>query len=367
MMSSPGFIPSLIWGVITISLLVFVHEGGHYLAARLCGLEVSEFMLGLPGPKLSWKRGNTLYGVTAIPFGGYCRIPALEGSGPAAELGVMTEEERAVYASVPMWKRVVVLLAGVVTNLLLAIVVLTLALTLWGQYVDRGFVSPAPGGPAAAAGLPDGVQLLSIDGVGISDFNDIVAVVETREAGDVVEVRYRDEETGDETAKTAMVTLTAYPDDDPTSSVYQPRPYLGVSPRYVRERQPVLVAIAQSFDYLRLTAQGILNLFNPMTFRQTIGESASVVGIAIIAAEAAKNGPWEYATLVAVISLSLGLMNLLPIPPLDGGKILMELIQKATGRPLKQGLVIGVSMAGLVLLVGFMIFVTYNDIARLLQ
>jgi regulator of sigma E protease len=349
-------VQSIVWGIITISILVFVHEGGHFLAARACGLEVEEFMIGLPGPKISKVWGKTRYGITAIPFGGYCKIPALEGegSGLAAELGAGTLPADA--PKVPAWKKIIVLSAGIIVNLVMAIAIFTIVLTGWGTLTDHGNVDPAAGGPAAAAGLQDGDDIVAINGKTVEDFEDLVTIIDALKVGDTATVTYVRPSDVD---GTLTITLAVHPDD-------AAKAYLGVQPHYVMERVPFFKALKMSFGYLNMTAEAIAQLFHPSTFKQTISQSSSVIGISVIAAEAAAAGPLQYASLVAAISLSLGLMNLLPLPPLDGGKILIELIQLITRRPLKQNIVIAVSLAGFGVLFAFMLFVMYNDVARMI-
>ncbi|MDR1412433.1 MAG: M50 family metallopeptidase [Actinomycetes bacterium] len=386
----------IFWGIITLSLIVVAHEGGHALAARAVGLEVSEFMIGLPGPSITKKIGRTTFGITAIPFGGYVRVPALEGeaeNGLAAELGAgeLSEEARAV----PAWKRIVVLSAGVVVNLVLALTIFTLVLTLWGVPTDRGYLNPQPDAPAARAGVRAGDKVVSIDGKAVADFDALVVAVDAHKVGEqltlvvsragrelpamtITLARHPDADSAsgnasgnasgsaDGSDNTDRADDTSGNADDPTTGT-DDAAYLGVSPRYVNVRLSLPRAAAMSFNYLTLTARGILNLFRPSTFSSTVSQSSSVIGIAVIAADAAAAGPMQYATLIAAISLSLGLMNILPIPPLDGGKILIEIIQLIIRRPLKQNIVIGVSLVGFGLLAAFMVFVMYNDIARLFQ
>jgi len=406
----PGVIPSLFWGIITISMLVFIHEAGHFAAARLLGLKVTEFFIGLPGPRISFKRGDTTYGITVVPLGGWVRVPALEGSGPGAELGTMTEEERAEYNSVPAWKRVTVLLAGVFTNLLVAIVILTALFTYTGVPIDH--VDPVPGGPAAVAGLPDNARIVDIDGARIHHFGQLVRAVGNHAPGDVVAVTYvaeggarntiqvtlgerpsdaeiaagldtkldADEQAeaqdqslpagsddSDEEAGTADVPEAADEADAPDEEPAPAPAHLGVinlPPTF--EHRGVWGSFLYSFTYIQLTAEGISRLFSPATFTEAIGDASSVIGISVFAAHTAQAGFQSFITFIALISIALGLMNLLPIPPLDGGKIVYEIIQKVTGKPVPQKVQIGFSMAGFILLFGLMFYLMGQDIFRLI-
>jgi len=375
----PGFVPILFWGIITISLLVFIHEAGHFLAARALGLKVTEFFIGLPGPRISFKRGETTYGITCVPLGGWVRIPALEGSGPAAELGIMTEEERKEYEKVPAWKRVTVLLAGVFTNLAFAIIVLTALFTYTGIPAD--LVDPIPDGPAAVAGMPAGAQVINIDGQRTHNFPQLVSTIAGYEPGDTVAVTYVSREGERNTTNTIQVTLEERQPPEPLLDedgeiipIPEPPPGAPAPPtaqmgvlltQQFYEPTNVFGAFTYSFTYIVLTAEGIARFFSPATFPEAIGDATSVVGISVFAAHTASAGFITYATLLALISIALGLMNLLPIPPLDGGKIFFEIVQKVTGKPVPQTLYVGISLVGFALLIVLMVYLIGQDLFRI--
>jgi len=361
----PGIIPTIFWGITTISILVFIHEAGHFLAARALGFKVTEFFIGLPGPSLKFKRGDTTYGVTCIPLGGYVRIPALEGSGPGAELGLMTEEERKEYEKVPAWKRVTVLLAGAFANLLVAVVLLTALFSYAGIPSDR--VDPVPDGPAAMAGMPDNVQVVNIDGRRIHNFGQLGTIVERSLPGDTMSVTYVTEagqrNTIDITLEPRPIPDDLPPEIDPADL---PPAHMGVlRTQVVFEQVSVFRAFSYSFTYIAFTAEAIGRLLSPQTFPEAIGDASSVIGISVISAHTAAAGFLPFVSLIALISISLGLMNLLPVPPLDGGKILFEIIQKITGKPVSQNLQVGISFAGFAILIVLMIYLMGQDLFRI--
>ena len=375
--SLPGFLPSLFWGIITISFLVFVHEAGHFLAARILGLRVTEFFIGLPGPRISFKRGDTTYGITAIPLGGWVRVPALEGSGPGAELGTMNPEEQAEHDSVPAWKRVTVLLSGVIANLVLAIVILTALFTYTGIPIDK--IDPVPGGPAAIAGIPDDSEIVEIDGSRIRHFGMLSDIIAKHQPGDEVAVTYVSAQGIKNTVNVTLEPRTIPEElavDEQGNPLTQeqleellaelPPAQMGVIRTAISyERVGLLPAFGYSFTYIQLTAEGISRLFVPTTFVQAIGDATSVIGISVFAAHTASAGFVSFVTFIALISIALGLMNLLPIPPLDGGKILFEIIQKITGKPVPQGFQIGISMFGFGILIVLMVYLMGQDLFRI--
>ncbi len=409
---------ALFWGVITFSLIVVIHEGGHFLTARMFGVKVHEFMVGLPGPAIRFRGKKTTYGVTAIPLGGYVRIAGMDpgpedprlaevlasltrvGTANAIEVSTVTgfdsgdadrmlitladwdalvqspddeytyvsrftpeeasdptallDKARSVtYRALPTWKRVVVLSAGVVLNLVTAIAVFTFVLSVFGYLQETTFVGGVnPGSGAQAAGIRADDRLVSFDGVPIGEWADLTREVTVREAGDVVLVTV--ERNGKLLDLTA--TLGARPEG--------PGALLGVQTRVEQVHPNVAEALVQSVSYIGLTFKAIAGFFNPSTFQQSISQSSSVIGASYIAAEAARTGPLDYAAIVAVLSLSLGVINILPIPPLDGGKVAIEIVEKLRGKPLSRNLSLGLSASGAVLLFALIGYLMYADVVR---
>jgi len=408
---------ALFWGVLTFSLLVVIHEGGHFAAARLFGVKVHEFMVGLPGPALRIKGAKTTYGITAVPLGGYVRIAGME-PGPedpqlgaalaavtrlgqansdalARELGIeapaadrllltladwdaveqldsdaysyrsrfsasdaedpdLLDRARSVtYRALSTWKRVVLLSAGVVLNLLTAVLVFTIVLATWGYYDQTGAIdSVSKGSAAEKAGLQAGDRVTAIDGEEVDSWQALVTTLARYQAGDTVTVEYvRD---GD--VASAKATLGAKPGTT--------APLLGVAPEVVRIQPSVIQALVLSVSYIGLTFQAIAGFFNPETFRTSIQGASSVIGASYIAADAAKAGPLDYAGIVALLSLSLGVINIFPIPPLDGGKVAVELVERLRGRPLSRNVSLSLSAVGAVLLFALIGYLMYSDVVR---
>jgi len=414
---SDGF-AALFWGILTFSVLIIIHEGGHFLTARAFGVKVHEFMIGLPGPAIRWHGPKTTYGVTAIPLGGYVRIAGME-PGPenpllatvlaavtlrddanafevATELGLeesdvdaalivladwfaiepvegdeyryrsrfdaadandanaLLDRARAItYRALPTWKRLVVLSSGVVMNLLAAVLVFTVVLSVWGYYPETGAVGTvSPGSAAEKAGLVVGDRLVSVDGEKVEGWQALIVLLGAHEVGDSVTIAY----VRDGVKATTVAVLGAKPDGS--------GPLLGVGP----ETKLVVLspprAFATSFGFIGLTLKAILGYFNPDTFRVSIQHSSSVIGAAYMAADAAKSSALDYAGLFAMLSLALGVINIVPIPPLDGGKVAIEIIEKLRGRPLPTRFSVGVSVGGALLLFTLIGYLMYADVMR---
>ncbi|KAF0208108.1 MAG: RIP metalloprotease RseP [Actinomycetota bacterium] len=415
-----GFLGSLgvvFWGVITFSILVVLHEGGHFLAARAFGVKVHEFMLGLPGPALRIETKNMTWGVTAIPLGGYVRIAGMEPGaedellGPALKavaasekmeagelavlLGVPRKRATAIlttledwaaivpldemhYAAaenvdrtadeVPMldrarsityrglktWKRIVVLCAGVTVNIVTAILTFTIVLSVWGiPGPDLALGSVVPASAAATAGLTVGDRITAVNGTTVESWEAFLAIMGKTSPKQAVTIAY---ERGG-TKSVATVTL----------GEQDGRGFLGVGAGTKYTKYPVLEALGQSFQWTGMVFVAVVNFFNPSTFGESIKGARGVVGIAVMASDAAKSGPLDYAWLIALLSLSLGAMNILPIPPLDGGKIAVEIVERIAGRPLGRRLSIAMSAAGAILLFSLIGYLLYADVVRIVS
>lgn len=413
---------AVFWGVLTFSILVVLHEGGHFAVARAFGVKVHEFMLGLPGPAIRWKGKNTVYGVTAFPLGGYVRIAGME-PGPedprlavalafvttrrrvtandiaealglqladaddvlvtlvdwgairvpegeedentyeaiheaeaAQDPGTLLDAARSItYRGLSTWKRIAVLSAGVIVNLLSAVLVFVLVLSLYGVPTPTLKVDlAAAGSAAAAAGIKSGDTVRSIDGKRLADFEGLLAVLAKSQPGD-------------------KVTIGVVRADEPVAldvtlgRSESGQAQLGVEVTSENVRLTPLAALKESFVWIGLVAKAIGGFFNPATFQESVDGSRSVVGISVIVAQAAERGPIDYAFLVALLSLSLGIMNILPIPPLDGGKVAIEIIEALARRQLPRKVTIGLSLAGAVLLFTFIGYLMYADVVRVVQ
>lgn len=409
---------ALFWGVVTFSILILLHEGGHFLAARAFGVKVHEFMLGLPGPSLSWRspRTDVRYGVTMVPLGGYVRIAGME---PGAEdpllgraLGIVVDRERTdvaeladalglerdrasallatiedygagesaaktqalaplvarepgetddvllarvrstVYRGQRPWKRVVILAMGVLANLVAAILILVLTLTLWGVPTPTPVLEEvAAGAPAAVAGMRPGDRIVSLDGIAVSDWAQVTTAMRAAKEGQTVAVGIH----------RAGALLTLHP-------ILTARPggggMLGVTASLVDVPMPAGEAIGASFSMVGQVFVAVGQMLNPKTFAVSVQGARSIVGISYEVANAAAQGPLSYAWMIAVLSLSLGVMNILPIPPLDGGKIASEFVEIVLRRPLPRKLSLAFSATGAVLLFSLVFYLMYADIVR---
>jgi regulator of sigma E protease len=419
---------TIFWGLVLLIIIVFIHEFGHFITARAFKVRVTEFMVGLPGPNIGFKRHDTKYGVTAIPLGGYCRIAGMEGGEDNPNLaqaltyiayfGKLTEEQadkssealgfdlvpaldtlndwgtckrtrqsgryiyeisdayidgmfyaqgqerqianpedyiaaerKQTYSNLPWWKRIVVLVAGSAFNLIFAILVMTAILMFIGSQVATTTVDTVvPDSPAAAAQIQPGDVLLAVDGQQFDSWSGFTQNVSGHKVGDTVELGIL----RDGAEQILPITLA----DN------QGSPMVGVTS--VVEKQPIAIgdALQTSFSMIGLVANAILQLVNPATFSDTISQTSSVVGISVEAKSAASSGFVPFLLLIAALSISIGLMNLLPVPPLDGGKIIVETIERITRRKISPAIINGIAMVGVAAMIMLVVFATNADIHR---
>lgn len=356
--------------IIVLTVVVFVHELGHFWVGRRCGIKVDAFSIGF-GPELFAfvDRHGTRWRVAALPLGGYVKFHGDANGASMADdsaIDAMPAEERAVtFAAQPIWKRAATVAAGPIANFILAIfifaaVFFTLGRTVLTPRVD----SVAAGSAAEVAGFLPGDLVLEIDGQKIGSFNDLQRIVTT---------------SPDQPLKFLVdrggkgVTLTATPRlKEMDSPIGKARIGLlgvqaGGKPEDWRTEtygivDSIRLAGQETWFVVRQTAGYLGGL---MIGKESPDQLSGPAGLAQVSGEMAKLGVSALLNLVAILSISIGLLNLAPVPLLDGGHLLFYVIEAIRGRALNEraqeiGFRIGIAVVG-----GLMVLATYNDIARL--
>ena len=345
--------PSILYFIVALLLLalfVFVHELGHFLAARATGIGVKEFSLGF-GPKLWGKRGKTgtLYALRGIPMGGYCAFYGDEEG---------EDDREDAYRRQKVWKRMITTVAGPLMNVVLAYV----ALVILMMAVESILMVPmiyqvTPGSSAEAAGLQAGDVVVSVDGVeipyntqGIDDVQALIRQAVPRELSLVVR---RDGQ---------LLTRQIVPQQD-QDGTWLIGITLGQS--YYR---PLGVAMADGGRALSQAAVDIVGILGRiLSTGEGVENTTGVVGTVTIMAQTVQQGFVMVLYMVAVISLNLGIFNLLPFPALDGGHLLLQIIEAIRRKPMKPQHEIWIQSAGFLLIIGIFVLTTYQDIVRLIS
>jgi regulator of sigma E protease len=341
---------------IVLSLLVFVHELGHFLAAKWRGVFVEEFGFGLP-PRIWGKRvGDTLYSINLFPIGGFVKLkgedPEVVGFGDADSFAVKSR-----------WSRALIIIAGVLGNFLLAWLIFTFLFAV-GNPEFRGDVfikDVAPNSPAAQVGIRKGDQVISINGVAVRQLEDLI--VETRKsAGTEVKLQLR--RGGDNRTLRLIPRLTPPKGEGAMGVALETRNERVDVSRYPLWQSP-LVAAKEVVSILGKMLSGVKILLMELIFRGEVPkEVTGIVGIKALTDVAAEMGERFFLQFVAILSLNLLIFNLLPIPALDGGRLLFVGIEAITGRKLPPRVERWANNLGLALMLLLFVLITIRDIGR---
>jgi regulator of sigma E protease len=357
--------------LIVLSLVVFFHEFGHFLVARLCGVKILAFSIGF-GPELLgfYDRYGTRWRIAAIPLGGYVKFLGDENAASVPDmshLSDMNAAERAqslVCQSLP--RRAAIVAAGPFANFLLAVVIFTGIFMFYGtQTMSARVDAVQPGSPAAAAGFKPGDLVVAIDGQKIDDFAGMQRIV-ADSAGKTLDITVK--------RGAGQVQLKATPQLQQNKDVFgnverigllgikrSPTPgelkYQPVSPP-----RAVWLAIHETWDVVDQTLSYVGGV---IAGNKPANQLSGPIGIARIVGQAASISFGFFLQIAAVISISIGLINLFPIPMLDGGHLLFYLIEALRGRPLSEKAQEVGFRIGFAIVVMLMIFATFNDIVHL--
>jgi regulator of sigma E protease len=345
------------------SLLIILHEGGHYLAAKATGMRVERFFLFF-GPTLwSFRRGETEYGVKTIPLGGYVKI-----TGMNPEEDVPPEHEDRAYYRQPVWKRIVVVAAGPAVNIALAFAILCFVYLVNAQQVDQKVGEIRPGTPAAKV-LRPGDRILAIDGrtypgldqeARLEQFGKRVASHEC--AGKQVDGCLAATPVALMISRDGQVrTIAVRPEYDRANK----RALIGFSYASRPEDIGVGTAATRSLDSIWLVTHKTASIFSRIFEAQQRKQISGIVGVSDVANQTIDVGIYPSLLLLALVSLSLGLINLLPILPLDGGHIFWALVEKLRGRPASLRVMERATVIGFALVMVLMVIGLTNDIGRI--
>ena len=344
--------------ILVLGGLIFFHELGHFLVARLFGMGVKAFSLGF-GPRLfGFNSGNTEYKLSAIPLGGYVSL--------AGETGEEDEEfpENQLFSNRPAWQRMCVVAAGPLFNFLLAFLIYWFLALAQGQ----GVLLPVAGGiiadsPAAAAGFKAGDRILTIDGKPIESWSDMVLTIRDAEGRELSMQVDREGK---------ALTLHVTPEIKTFKNLYgenETVPVVGVLQGNVIEYQPIegsklFFAMEETWLRSKMVVRGFVSIIERLVPAKSIG---GPIMLAQLIHQGAQSGVFDVLALAAFISINLAIINLLPIPVLDGGHILFNLLEIVFRRPLNEKWKSMAMRIGLLVLLMLMALAIFNDFSRLLS
>ncbi len=343
--------------LIVLSILVFIHELGHFLFAKLFKVRVDEFAIGFPPKIFSFKKGETTYALNMVPLGGYVKI---HGENPD---DVVDPQDSRNFQNISWWKQVIVLVAGVTFNVIFAWILLSMSLMIGTskaavegvptQYVKgdtKVFIQQViPESPAEKAGIKPGDVILSVDAVTVTASVEVQSLIKEAE-------------------KTATVVVERGGATSSHVVTFEKENMMGVNLAEVGLVQmPLFPALKHGFlGTIYLTEEigkGVTSFFSKVFVGGASWDQVSgPVGIAKSVGEASRDGFSALLFISVLISISLAIMNILPFPALDGGRIVIALIEGVIRKKIKPSIVNTINSIGFIVLIGLMLVVTFKDI-----
>ncbi len=331
--------------IFTFGILITVHELGHFIAAKMMKMRVDEFAIGF-GPKIySTQEGETTYTLRALPLGGYNKIAGMDPDEEVDERGFKSK-------SIPA--RMFVILAGSLMNFLLPMILFFGLFTING--VEKPLNEPVlgqviDGYAAAKSGLLDGDRVLTVDGKPVTTWQEVREQVGKSEGKEIsIVVERRSEER----------TFKVIPEVHPETG----RAMIGVVASTVLERVGPVEALKLSVNAeINIVKNMIASLMKIVTGNSS-ADVAGPIGVAKMAGEVANRGIAQLLQFVALLSLNLAIINLLPLPALDGGHFVILIVEALRGKPLSDNIMYKIQMAGVILILAITFFSTYKDITR---
>ncbi|MBO6209522.1 MAG: RIP metalloprotease RseP [Schwartzia sp.] len=338
---------TIVASVFVFGLLVLFHEFGHFIMAKATGMRVDEFAIGF-GPKIvSKKIGETEYSIRCVPLGGFNDIAGMDpAENDAGDRG---------YCEKPVWKRMIVIVAGPLMNFLLPIVIFFFIFMIVGlsspsTRPELGEVMPDQ--PAAMAGLQSGDRIDSINEEPVNEWDDIVRIVHGAD-GSPMKIAYH---RGDEARQATVI---------PVFDKQNNRMIIGIMGA-LDTWQPSVIEAAEAALFktgyvIYHMIEGLVQIFTG----EAAAELAGPLGVMQMTGTVAKLGFTALMNFAALLSLNLGIINLLPVPALDGGHFVTLLLEALRGKPLGEKAMHYTQIAGITVLVALMLFATKNDIVRI--
>jgi regulator of sigma E protease len=343
-------VPEVILAIVLLGILVTFHELGHFLAGRRAGVYVHEFAVGMGPVLFSWQKGETKYTIRMIPLGGFNRFAGEDVRDKDHDAGLSAD--RLLNSQSP-GVRARIIFAGPMANLIIAAVAFFIVFSLIGIYVPTtNLAEIMPGYPADLAGLQVGDKVVAINGTPIQSWDEVTSAIRPNAGKTISLTVLREEEQFDvhlvpiEMGGAGLIGIR------PTAALRRMNPILGL---YQGIKETLVVSM--------LWIQGIIGMIAGTVAPEVTGP----IGITQILGEAAKTGPGELAYLFGALSANLGLINLLPIPALDGSRLIFLAVERLRGRPVDPEKESLVHFIGFFLLISLFVFVSYKDILRLVR
>lgn len=356
--------------IVLLGILVFVHEFGHFLVARLSGVQVTDFSIGF-GKQL-WgftDKHNTKWKICAIPLGGYCQFLGdadAASSGSSEEVKELSEEDKKkAFPFQNPWKKLAIVLGGPGFNYLFAIIVFTLMFAFLGKFSFPPVVGEVvAGGAADTAGIVKADRILSINGHEVESFSEITTEISLTTGG-VAEVKL--DRAGEVMELSVPLEMMKVEANGQTTE----RPMLGIKSMNTMELDHERMSLPDAFveacsETWRITEGTLRGVGQMITGKRGSEDLGGILRIAEMSGDISrKNGMLDFIAFMALLSINLGLINLFPIPVLDGGHVVIYLVEIVSRREINAKVKENLFKAGFALILALMIFATWNDFVHL--
>ena len=350
---------TILAAIFLFGLVIFVHELGHFIVAKLSGVKVLKFSLGFGPSIVSKKIGETEYALSAVPLGGYVKM---HGEDPDADENAVLEEPERSFKAQSLWKRALIVFSGPFFNMLTAVAIFC-ALYLTGIPMLLPVVGDVvPGSPAEKARLAKGDRVVEVNGASIKQWSDLTDIIyESPNVQITLKVLRGNDH----------FTVQVTPESKTIKDIFGEDKTIGLigvrsagETAELREDLPTAIqhAFVKTYDITVLTLTGVIKMIQRIVPADSIG---GPIMIFQMAEKQASAGAMNFFVFAAVISINLGILNLLPIPVLDGGHLLFMGIEAIRKKPISERAMVISQKIGVTLLIALMAFAMYNDLFRL--
>lgn len=348
---------TIFYAVVLLGILIFVHELGHFLFAKLLGVKVLKFSLGF-GPKVIGKTfGETEYRLSLIPLGGYVKML---GEEPGEEL--QESEKTRAYNYQPIWKRFAIVFSGPVFNICFAVLIFFFVFINGVPYLLPEIGEINSDSPAVHKGLLKGDNIVEINGTAINKWDDMTSIIHNS-PGKELKIKIRRD--------SSVFDIVITPEKKAVKDIFGQEKVvglIGIAPSgetsIKRENLSgaLSLSVTKTVEITILTFVSIVKLIQRIIPAETIG---GPILIFQMAGQQASQGALNFFTFMALLSINLGVLNLLPIPILDGGHLMFLGLEAVRKKPLSEKFIMNAQKVGLAMLITLMVFAFYNDIMRL--
>jgi regulator of sigma E protease len=328
---------TILYAILMFGILIFVHEFGHFISAKSFGIKVNKFALGMGPVLLKKQKGDTEYSLRLFPIGGFC---AMEGEDEDSN------DERA-FNNKKAWQKIIVVCAGSLMNLILAVILMIIVMFYIGSATTT-LDEIIADSPAMAAGLQKGDEIIALDGEPMDAWREVSGYLSSSKEKTVTVTVIRE---GQE-----LNVVSAFTESK------DGRQTIGIIPKL--ERNPG-ASVGDGFIATYNMGKMMLNVIRQLfTGDVSVKELSGPVGIVYMTGMTVKAGLVNFIYFMALLSLNLAIINMLPLPALDGGRLLFIVARKITGKAITDNMEGKIHFIGIMLLFGLMIYITWNDIIR---